>query len=253
MNQETLDELNSLSTPVDLADEKKLLRAGLYGDFGSGKTTMACRLVEERGIIVTTDSAWVVVYKEPEVARKLMRQPYKGFAQLRSIVEAHTEGIEPYASLDTLIWDTASTGIYRTLRNLVKAKPLNDQRDRDIESWSHYNLVRAMVQETMDVLTNSKLNIIYLMHVQDATEDDVKKGYTGKRGNIPGATFRVIAQEVQLLGWLYKEKAGAKRVIQLEGSTRETAKSQVATIPEKLYLQDEIPELVRKWKTTPLV
>jgi hypothetical protein len=241
-------ELDKLGRAEPVSGRRKLLRALFYGDFGSGKSTLSLNCVEERGIWITTDSAWVVADKYPELAQKMERYDYTGFSQLQAIALAHKEGIEPYGAFDTLIWDTASTGIKRTLREMVKKNKFNDQRHAEVESWTHFNLVKAKLTETLEILSNSDLNIIYTMHQQQPVEDDVKKQRSGLRGNAPGASFDIIAQEVQLIGWLHKERAGAKRVIQLEGTTRETAKSQISTIPEKTYLQDEIPNLIRKWK-----
>jgi AAA domain len=249
MKQAELDELNRLASQPSVDQERRLLRALFYGDFGSGKSTLALHLVENKAIWITTDSAWVVIYKYPELMARVTRFPFEGFSQIRSIVQAHKEGIEPWCTYDTLIWDTFTTSIETSLRNLVASKQYNDQRDPEVESWTHYNIVSKKLRETVDTLSKSNLNIIYTGHIRDPNDQDKQKKRFAIRANAPEASYNIVAREVSLIGWLYKDDRGSKKRIQFEGTLREQAKSQISTIQETVYNLDQIPELVRQWKT----
>lgn len=231
------------------ANEKRLLRALFYGDFGSGKSTLALHCIENSAIWVTTDSAWVVIDKYPELKAKVTRFPFTGFSQIRSYCEAKEEGIEPWASADTLIWDTATGAVESSINHLLNALPtFNDQRHPDVPSWTHYGIVQRKLRETVDALSKSQYNVIYLGHIREPNEQDQAKKRFAIRANAPEASYNIIAREVQLLGWLYRETKESRRKIQFAGTLREQAKSQLSTIQETTYDLDQIPALVNKWK-----
>lgn len=243
-----LERIAQGSTTV--AHERRLLRALFYGDFGSGKSTTALKCIEDKGIWITTDSAWVVIDKYPELRDKVTRFPFTGFSQIRSFCEAKDEGIEPWASADTLIWDTATGSIKSTLNNFLNDPRMkfSDQRHPDVPSWTHYGIIERKLLETVDVLSKSQYNVIYLGHMREPNDQDREKKRFAVRANAPEASYNIIAREVQLIGWLFKEAQGGKRKIQFEGTLREQAKSQLSTITEMTYNLDQIPELVNQWK-----
>lgn len=251
MDARVRDELLRIAEgATTVANERRLLRALFYGDFGSGKTTTALHCIEKKGIWITTDSAWVVIDKYPELKDKVIRFPFTGFSQIRSFCEAKDEGIEPWASADTLIWDTATGSIESTINYFLNTLPVfNDQRHKDVPSWTHYGIVQRKLRDTVDVLSKSQYNVIYLGHIREPNEQDREKKRFAIRANAPEASYNIIAREVQLVGWLYKENRGDKRKIQFEGTLREQAKSQLSTIKEGTYDLDQIPELIKKWKT----
>lgn len=251
MDDKTRAELSRIAEGSStVANEKRLLRALFYGDFGSGKSTTALRCIEEKGIWITTDSAWVVIDKYPDLQERVTRFAFTGFSQIRSFCEAKDEGIEPWASADTLIWDTVTGSIESTINYFLNTLPMfNDQRHAEVPSWTHYGLVQRKLRETVDALSRSNYNVIYLGHTREPNEQDNLKKKFAIRANAPEASYNIIAREVQLLGWLFKEGNGNKKKIQFEGTTRQSAKSQLSTINETTYDLNQIPELIKKWKT----
>lgn len=238
-----------MAEPVDIKDTKRLLRALIYGDAKQGKTTLAAQFVENKGIIFTTDSNWQIITGMPE-ASKISRVPFEGFSQIRMFAEANAEGIEPFCNYDTLIWDTVSTGVQDVLSNLVETKKLNDQRDPDLPSWGHYNLIASALKKTVRALSKSNLNVIYLTHMREPSADEAAKGKLSIRSNMPVASFDIVAQEVSLIGWLHKENTREnRRMIQFNGTATVMAGSQIPTVQEKTYLVTELPTLIKQWKS----
>src|ERR1041385_2527026 len=124
MNPDLQARLDKTGSAVDIANESKLFRGCLYGDFGMGKTTLAGQMIgEDRAAWITSDSAWTALYKLPGVKDQVVRWPFEGFSQIRAICEAHAEGIKPYADFKWLVWDTVSTAVGDVLGNLVEAYP----------------------------------------------------------------------------------------------------------------------------------
>lgn len=242
-------EIEKLETPQELAEVPKLLRALFFGVPGAGKTSLAGQLIEKKALVVYTDSNYTVLQKDPEIKSKISIVPFTGFDQIRTIAQAHSAGIEPYCKYDTLIWDTVSEAIQIMLRRVVSI-PFSSQVHDTLESWEHYRMIKSFLGETLEVLNKSTLNVIYISHLQDASEDDKKHKQYAVRSNMPRACYIKLAQEVNLIGCLSKEAAGQPRKIQLEGSTEESAKSQIPTLPEGKYLIPEVITKIQEWKNS---
>lgn len=254
MDAKLLAELKSLGNPLSLSEVSPKYSIWIYGEPGSGKTDLAGRLIAQSGkpaALISSDSAWVTLLKNPKAAELTTRYPYSGFSQVRAIAQAAIEGIEPYCNYGTLVWDTLSTSIEWTLGKLVQSKKFRDQIDSEAASWTHYNLVQRALGPVVDDLNKAPFDVIYLSHVRQPNEQDAKKQIFAIRPNTPEACFRQVAGEVQLIGWLNKEKTGGKRVLQVEGTNTTTAKSQIFSIPEGKYPVEEIPALIAKMKANP--
>lgn len=249
---ERLEALNQEGTQASMADQSVLLRALLYGDPGAGKTDLAaaiCRVLGGKNCLIYADSAWTTVLKYRDVAANTMKYKFGGFSMIRTIIKARKEGVEPYCSFNNLIWDTWSSSLNMVLRNLVtRDKFPKEQYHKDIEVRGHYRLLEAYLKEIIDELNDTDLNIIYTAHLRSPNEDDKKNSKLAVRPSAPEASFRVVAQETNLIGYLYKEESGGQRLIQLSGTRTETAKCQLPGIEERTYPVDEIPKLIQKWR-----
>lgn len=251
MDAKKLELLRSMGTPSSVWEEERLVRAMFYGDFGSGKTTLAAKIAKVIGgkvALITTDSAWTVLHKDPELSKDIIRYPFDSFGQVKLMIEAHNEGLEPFGEIKTFIWDTISTSIDRVLRDLVKRKNFGSQQlDPTLEGYPHYRMAANALKEVVDEFNKSDLNVIYTAHVKFPTEADQKKRKFAIRPTANEMAYQVFGQEVSLIGWLSREDKSAQRKVQFQGTVSETAKSQISTIPENTYLVDQIPDLIQKW------
>jgi hypothetical protein len=251
MDEKTLEQLKSMGGPQSIADIPKLARAYIYGDPGVGKTDLIARICTEanlKPIWVYSDSGISTVHKFPELAERTYFTRFDSFGHIRLIVQAHNEGLEPFCNYDTLVWDTASNATNEMLRDVVARHPLpSEQKHPTIEAWGHYRMVESAMKDTVSVLSESNMHVFYLAHIRDPTQQDKEKKRFAIRPAGPEATYRVIAQEVNLIGWLYKGNQEKGRLIQFSPTLQETAKTQVPTILEQTYPVDQVPELISKY------
>lgn len=232
-------------------DEDVKLRALFYGDFSAGKTDLCLKTFDalgcNRGGFITSDSAWTTALKYPEIADRLDRFTFEGITQVKAFIEARKEGIEPYASWDCFIWDTISTSADIVTGNLVEGKKFNDQIDPDAPSWTHYNLTKRFVRQAVTELSKTDMHILYTTHTRYPTVQDKKEAKLLIRPNMPEETYKIVAQEVQLIGWLHKAKVGGHRVVQTEMTNTVTAKTHIQTIPEGIHRVELIPNMIKEW------
>lgn len=245
--------------PMSSLQEPRYLRAMLYGDPGMGKTDLMAKMahaatpLDQRMILISSDSAWVTILKYPEIAARTKKYNFDGFSQLKAIARAKIEGLPEYADLGTVMWDTVSRSVDRVLRNLVDGKRTNaaiakQQLDPLLEGYPHYRLAERALSETVELLNKAQMNVIYTAHLREPTEKDKDKGKAYIRPSMPEASFKVVAEEVALIGFLSKEARGNNRQIQLEGTKTVTAKSQISTIEEGVYDTNQIPPMIERWK-----
>lgn len=254
MDAKAKEALEALCQPMSLAKEKRLFRALFYGDPGNGKTSLAFEIIKRLGgrtALLTTDSAWTVIYQDQfkDLLDITDRYPFAGFSQVKALLEAREEGIEPYASYENLVLDTVSTGVDTVMRKLVdtvKDPKVKAQQPHDlVEGWPHYRITERALRDTVNLLNRTDLNIIYTAHIREPNENDKAKKRFAIRPNMPQASYNVVAQEVSLIGWLHVEKG--RYLIQTQPTLTETAKSQIATIPQTVMETSQIPDLVEKW------
>lgn len=243
---------NQMPEPRQATELPKLLRALLYGDFGLGKTELAGKLVEVlqgRTLHLTTESTWTTILKNEALVGKLDVVPYKSygkgttFGHIHDIVSAWGDG----QTYQNLIWDTTGTSIEVAIRHWVKMKQFSDQRDRMVASWTHYGLVRNTLADVIDLLKTTKLNIIYIFHLRTPSEEEQSKGRVLVRASAPEAAYKEVAKECNLVARCFKKRVGGDYLVQTEGTITEAAKSQIPTIPQSTFLQNDLPEMLKKW------
>lgn len=248
MDQTLLNQLASLGEPMSLLQEPRLLRAYIYGDPKVGKTDLTAKIVQalgEKAIWLSTDSGWTTVLKYPEIAADVWKMPFDSFKQIRLIIQAHDEGVEPYCDYNVLVVDTIGKAIDMMLRILVKKKPLEkEQYDEMLEARGHYRMVEQLLKDTVEMVNKSGMHVIYTSHIRNPNDEDRKQKRFAIRPDAPEASFRVLAREVNLIGWLYKENV---RKIQFNPTLTEIAGTQISTIQEKTYRVEEVPELISKF------
>lgn len=251
MEKKLADALKLVTPPEPLSDISRPLRVCFYADFGVGKTTLAMEIFKalgfKKGLLISSDSAWTTVLNFEEASR-IEKLDFKGFTQVRAIVEACNEGLPGY-DYDCLIWDTISTSHYSVVDNVTEAQKFTDQIHPDSPGWTHYNLANRGIRLTIESLKKSNLNVIYTAHNREPSVQEVAKGKLLRRAAMPEGAYKLLAQEVQLLGWLNVDRSG-QRVVQVSPTNLIAAKTQIPTIPDSMNSvpASQIPVLLKKWK-----
>jgi hypothetical protein len=180
----------------------------LYGDHGKRKTTTACSMVNERGLLLSSDDSWKVL-KNPrhkEIFDKLHIIKLEGLSQLELI---------DFDDYDTVIWDTfsASVDMYidmlydeaswtKNYREQIVSK--NEELKKvEILSAMDYRVTRDIFRPALGKFLNLPANIIFTSQWNEPMKG-LSPDMTRKPG-IPNATFKIIATRADIIACIRPE------------------------------------------------
>jgi len=235
----TIDELKEIANQDATTSAYRV--TVLYGDFGKRKTTTACSMVDEKGLLLSSDDSWKVLLNERHrtLSSKFKIVKLQGLSQLQYI---------DFSGYDTIIWDTISKSVDRYLDLLYdeadwggkfreKLSTKNpDLKNVDILAPTDYRVTRDIFRPTLDRLfNNTEAHIIFTSQVKEPI-----KGLSPdmvKRPDVPPATFKIIAERADLIVNLRPENRGFVADL-TENSLTILAKSRIEGLQGKMNLDD---------------
>lgn len=221
----------------------------LYGDIGKRKTTTACSMVNERGLLLSSDDSWKVLLnsKHEELFKKVKVISFKGLSQLDFI---------DFDGYDTIIWDTVSKSVDSYLdllydradwagkyRDKINTK---DPRLKNVEVLApmDYRVTRDIFRPVLDRLFN-EVNAHIILTSQHKEPIKGLSATMTIRPDVPAATFKVIGERADIIANLRPENR--KFVADLtEFSLAYHAKSRIESLQGKMDLDD----FITKYKET---
>ncbi len=174
----------------------------LYGEYGSRKTTTACSMVKEKGLLIGADESWKVLLnpRHKEIYSKMKIIPYEGLSQLDYV---------DFDGYDTVIWDTISQSVDEYLDLLydvgkwsgnLREKIITDNKDlkgTETLGFVDYRVTRDKFRPVLNRLfRQTKSHIIFTSQM---TEPIPNVGNQLKRPSIPGATFKIIGTRADII------------------------------------------------------
>jgi AAA domain len=217
----------------------------LYGDFGSRKTTTACSMVNERGLLVSSDESWKVLLN-PRHADLLPKLKIIGYDTLAKMQFIDFEGY------DTIIWDTISQSVDEYLDLLydkatwggsLRSKITSDHKDlkgTETLGFVDYRVTRDKFRPVINKLfreTNS-----HIIFTSQMTEPIPNVGNQQKRPSIPSATFKIIGTRADLIANI--RSTGIKFVADVTQGLTQLGKSRI----ESINGQMDLATFVTKYK-----
>lgn len=184
----------------------------LYGEFGKRKTTTACSLVREKGLLISADNSWKVLKRERHgsLFDKVTIIGYDGLSQLDYI---------DYEDFDTVIFDTLSKMVDNYLdllldkanwggRNFRESLSSREKELKGIEvpAPMDYRVVRDQFRPAFTRLMEAKAHKVFTFHVNDPIEGLSKD--TVRRPRMPASTWSMIAELADVIGWLRGGRKG---------------------------------------------
>ena len=216
----------------------------IYGDYGKRKTVTACSMVNERGLLLSSDDSWKVLLnkRHKNIDSKIKKIKLSGLSQFDYI---------DFVGYDTIIWDTVSRSVADFISLLLKhSKWGGNNREKLITAHTELkNLENVGISDYR--VTRDKFEPIFyklfelpahLIFVAQATEPFPGLSKDQRiRPMIPAATFQPIAERADLIVNLRPENR--KFVADLtEGSLAYLAKSRIEGLQGKMDLDDFITE-----------
>lgn len=217
----------------------------LYADYGKRKTTTSCAMVQNHGLLLSSDDSWKVLLNErhKELYNKITVIKLEGISQLDYI---------DFAGYDTIIWDTVSQSVDSFLDLLYdKGKWPSKQgkqgyREEVVTSEAElaglailapvdYRVTRDKIRPALNRLfTETDAHIIFTSQVTEPLPGLSKD--LRARPSIPASTFKIIGTRADLIGYI-TPAGGSKFSINLaEDSVSFLAKSRIEGLQGKMDL-----------------
>jgi AAA domain len=219
----------------------------LYGDLGSRKTTTACSMVGERGLLISSDESWKVLLnsRHKELYSKMKIIPYDGLSQLEFI---------KFEGYDTIIWDTFSQSVNEFLDLIydkgkwpgnLRNKIISTHKDlKDVETlgFVDYRVTRDKFRPVLNKLfKETDAHIIFTSHMTEPMPSATGKAQL-RRPSIPDATFQIIGIRADIIG--NTRSNGNKFVIDVAQTLTQLGKSRI----ESIQGVNDLDSFVQKYK-----
>ncbi len=214
----------------------------LYADHGKRKTTTAASMVNERGLMISSDDSWKVLLnnRHKELYKKLKIIPYDGVSQLEYV---------DFNGFDTIIWDTASQSIDEYL-DLLYDQGSWGGKYREKISGNHKDLKNVSVLAPMDyrvlrdvfrpvlnrLFESTNAHIIFTSQMKEPIPGLSKD--SAVRPDIPAATFKIIGTRADVIGYIQPAARGKFTIDVTENSVISLGKSRIEGLQGKMDLDD---------------
>lgn len=237
----------------------------LFGDFGKRKTTTALRCSRRRAILLHADRGWNVIRNHPDEFPdgRVIPLRYEGLAQVKAVVEAVTEGQEPFDDVDLVVLDTISQMQENYIDFLnenfqifgrEKAVPLPGRKGDDgkplsevsITGLPDYHLTRNKMRPIISLLVKAPVDVLFLAHTREPSAIEISKGKLERRPNVTEAVYKLLARDATFVGHMEDNKG--RYTIDFKPTKTLSAKSQIPALTDKQIDSSQLPQILWDWK-----
>lgn len=259
MDAALLKELSKYA-PVQVGERRAYINALIYGDWGVGKTSLACSSGRNTLIVSSGDGGESVLRNNNQDPSKISIVQCQGLSHIKAIFNAVIEQHSDYKHYEVLVIDTISSICDQYLRNLVDnytiakdrttAKPKTTGQVMETSGQGDYKFLTSHIQDLAPVSTAVPADVIWLSHEREPSWADQEKGNYLTRPKIPEKSADAIAEVCTLVGNLEKKKQGkdVKRTLNFNGSDRLAAKSRIASLEGKTIDVNDFWKQVEMWR-----
>ncbi len=218
----------------DATPEPKFVSV-LYGDMGSRKTTTAASMVQERGLLLTSDDSWKSLLNDRhrELYSKVKITPLEGFSQFQYI---------NFDGYDTIIWDTLSQSVDSFLdllydeagwsgTNLRQKITTNNAelKKMNLETLApmDYRVTRDALRPILNRLfRETNAHLVFTSQVREPLPNLSKE--SKYRPDIPAATFKPVGTRADIIA--YTKVNGSKATVDVTSNLTQLGKSRIESI-----------------------
>lgn len=257
MNEKELQALKNSVTNTDLLYWKGVL----YGEFGVRKTTTALRTSRKRAILIHADRGWSVIHNHPdEFQEVIIPLEYEGLSQVKSVIAAVEENIEPFNDVDLIVLDTISqmqenyidfllekaqyAGNFR--EKAVARTGVKDFETAEVPGMPDYHLARNKIRPVVTALVKADVNVMFLAHTREPGAIEKAAGKIERRPNVTEALYKVISRDATFIGYMENKKG--EYTVDFTPKTTQSAKSQISTLTDKKIKSSELPKILWDWQ-----
>lgn len=260
MHADLLKEL-SKHVPEQVSEKRTFINALIYGDWGVGKTSLACASGRNTLIISSGDGGESVLRNRDKSSENVSIVKCQGLSHIKAVFNAISEQLEDYKHYQVVVVDTISSICDQYLHSLVSnynvnkdrhtAKPKGSGPTLEAEGMGDYKFLAAHMRDLAPVSSACPVDVVWLSHEREPSFTDEAKGNYLTRPKMPEKTSDALAEVCDVVGLLEKKKQGKdiKRTLNFNGSDRLAAKSRIASLEGQTINVDEFWKTVETWRS----
>ncbi len=221
----------------------------IYGDYGKRKTSTACSMSKERGLLLCSDDSWKVLLnpRHRTLAARIKVINLQGLKQLEYV---------DFTGYDTIIWDTISRSVGDYLNVLhsnakwggnhratlqVDKKGLHPFEVPDVTdnlAPIDYLACKNAFEPVLNELFKLDAQIIFTSQMTEPIQGLSKDQRA--RPKVSDATFQLIGERSDIIGMMKPGNAGKFYVDMSENVTTMLGKSRIEGLQGQMLLDDFI-------------
>lgn len=255
--------LQKMPPYLNASDFPLFLKAIIWGDFGTGKSTMSYRF--GRTLVLAADPGWVVKENHSELNVEVL--DYLGFRQLEALADAFYVQDRRYREFDTIVVDTipeiqedyvdtivkSTTPPRASTRNVFSMKPgVDDITLPELPGFDDYHAAKNILRPSFRTLNKAPVNVIYIAHEREPNEmADKKSRDRSVRPNLTESCFKVLARQVHTIGFTEVEESDGESEYLISfrmGYKRTVAKSRIGALNGKTIPQNDFGRFIERWQ-----
>lgn len=260
MHSDLLRELSKY-VPTSVTSKRTYLNALIYGDWGVGKTSLACSSGRNTLLISSGDGGESVLRNNNSDTKNVSIVQCAGLSHVKAIFSAIIEQHQDYKHYEVVVVDTVSSICDQYLHNLVAnynvnkdrhtAKPKTTGTILEAEGMGDYKFLAAHMRDLAPISSIAPVDVVWLSHEREPSFTDEANGKFLTRPKMPEKASDALAEVCDVVGLLEKKRVGkeTKRTLNFDGSDRLAAKSRIDLLEgQKSVPVDEFWKIVETWR-----
>lgn len=252
-----LAELSKYEQPVNAADAPLYFKGVIYGDGGTGKTVVSCRL--GKTFLFSADDGWTVTRNNFPFKLDVTKTNWQGPGHLKALSEAFKYQAPGYTDYDTVVIDPISgvaeeyldwllANVELPKRNVASYKDKRKAAEQKLppleaSGFDDYGHLKLYLRPIIKNFIQAPVNVIFIAHER---EPDFMGQQSKILPDLPDKVYKLCVYYTHATARM--EREGNNRNLIMETNKRFAAKSRIQALDGKKVTDEQFITEITNWQ-----